>query len=275
IFCDGPRTEEEKKNTDLVRAIAHDTTGFASTTVIERDKNLGCAGSVIKGMEDMFSIYGELIIIEDDVLCSPYTLQFLNRCLKKYEQEDTVFNISAWSPPLKKTETFSYYPYDIYFIPRFECTGCWASWKNRWQRINWDVPDYAIFEHTPYLQYIYNIGGKDLTETIAAQMAGKIDSWAIRMDYARFKHGCLGLNPVYSYTTNIGFGSGTHTTAYTTRFDNDIRCAICAPSLSEYIFVDPQILAAYQNFYAPVQLSLPKRITRKIRRILKKISNRK
>ena len=85
IFCDGPRTEEEKIKTDAVHALAHAAQGFAAVKVVERTQNMGCAAAVIDGLKQMFAHHEKLIVIEDDILTSPYTLRFLNDGLDFYE----------------------------------------------------------------------------------------------------------------------------------------------------------------------------------------------
>ena len=250
IFCDGPRREEEKALTDEVRAIARKAEGFRAVDVVERENNLGCANSVIDGLDYMFTRHEQLVVIEDDILCSPHTLRFLNDGLEKYADKPVVFNIAAWSAPPKLMPLPRAYPFDVYFTPRFNCWG-WASWRDRWEKIDWTVTDYAFFAQSPCLQKAFNSGGRDLSPMLRDQMEGRIDTWDIRMDYARFKHGCLGLNPVYSYTTNIGMGSGTHTTGFTTRYDNDISKARTNPHLPDHVFVDDAVLAAYQKIYDP------------------------
>lgn len=266
IFCDGPRTDKEKRQTDAVRNVARSTTGFAKLEVIEQKNNLGCAISVISGLNEMFSLHKKLIVLEDDIISSPHTLHFLYTCLNKYEEESSIFNISAWSAPPILLPIRQTYPYDAYFIPRSNCWG-WGTWRDRWQKIDWDVSDYPFFSNTPVLQQAFNTGGEDLSRMLHAQLREKsIDSWAIRFDYARFKHGCLGLNPVRSYTTNIGFGSGTHTTAATSRWDNDINLAVSDPRLPEHIFVDEDILRAYKAVYSPPSLQI--RALNKLSRML-------
>jgi len=254
IFCDGPRREEEKTLTNEVRTVARKATGFRSVDVVEREKNLGCANSIISGLEHMFTRHEMLAVIEDDVVSSPHTLSFLNTGLEKYINEPVVFNISSWSLPPKLLPITCSYPFDVYFVPRFNCSGGWASWRDRWKKIDWNVADYAEFIKNTCLCHAFNNGGIDLAPMLQAQMEGRIDAWDIRMDYARFKHGGLGLNPVISYTTNIGMGSGTHTTESTTRYDNDIDKALSDPRLPDHIFVDSAILSAYQKVYGPPPL---------------------
>lgn len=203
VFCDGPRNAEEKPLTGEVRAIALGAAGFRSVDVVCRDENFGCAASVIDGVTKMFSLHERLIVIEDDVVCSPHMVNFLNTALEKYDLYKTVFNISAWSIPSRIFPVPSYYSYDVYCIPRFNCSGGWGTWRDRWEKIDWSVGDYKLFSRSSCLQAAFNMGGADLSALLQLQMEGRIDSWAIRMDYARFKHGCVGLNPVRSYTTTF------------------------------------------------------------------------
>ena len=250
IFCDGPRSEGERETTDAVRAVAKAAQGFGKLQVIERENNMGCAGSIIDGLQHMFAEHERVIVIEDDILCSPDTLTFLNDGLAKYKNHKTVWNISAWSPPAAIFPVPSDHPYDVYAIPRFNCWG-WASWRDRFALIDWSVSDYAIFSQCPALQNAFNRGGTDLTPMLKEQMFGKLNTWDIRMDYARFKYGCVGINPVRSYTTNIGMGCGTHTTDFTTRFDNDIFQAKSPAELRwlDHIFVDEDIRRKFVHIY--------------------------
>lgn len=250
IFCDGPRNEEEKALTDAVRAIAGAATGFLSLEVISSDCNRGCAGSVISGLDHMFARHETLIVMEDDFLCSPYTLYFLNDSLEYYKNEPVVFNIAAWSPPINALSIPAAYPYDAYFIPRFN-SGIWASWRNRYEMVDWKVEDYEEFIKTPCLQEAFNRGGGDLASMLCTQMEGngKIDSWAIRMAYASFKHGCLGLNPVFTHAVHIGVHSGTHYTNPDAVVTDNIDLARPVLRLPSCIFTNRQIVESYSNYY--------------------------
>ena len=95
IFCDGPRSDTETEQTNAVRNVAKSAQGFASLSIVERDKNLGCANSIIDGLAQMFTQYEKLIVIEDDILTSPDTLRFLNDGLDYYADDKRIFNISA------------------------------------------------------------------------------------------------------------------------------------------------------------------------------------
>lgn len=267
FFCDGPRNHEETQKTSAVHKIAHDAQGFATKEIIARKKNMGCAASVIDGLAYMFAKHEQLIIIEDDIITSPHTLHFLNSCLDKYLNYRTVSHIAAWSPPPTYIPIDKKYPYDVYAIPHFNGWG-WATWKDRWEKVDWEVEDFSVYKETPALQDAHCAGGEILKEILFAQMAGKVNAWDIRFDYMRFKHGCVGINPVNSYTTNIGCdGTGTHFTDSTvTYLDNNIELAIKNPRLPNHIFLHAPIVKSAHKAYTNRPLPLWKRILNKIRR---------
>src|SRR5579859_6231003 len=76
IFSDGPKNEADKAKVDEVRRIVKDLTGFKSVKVTERNDNLGLANSIISGVTKLVNEYDKVIVFEDDLLSSPYTLQY-------------------------------------------------------------------------------------------------------------------------------------------------------------------------------------------------------
>lgn len=267
FFCDGPRHEKDEPDTRAVRELAKNAQGFASVDVVERPKNMGCAASVIDGLTEMFRLHERLIVIEDDIVTSPYTLRFLSEGLARYADNEKVFDIAAWTPPHIARNLPANYPYDVYAIPRFNCWG-WASWRDRFQYIDWDVKDYQTFKNSPQLRKAFNAGGDDLSPMLDMQMEGKINSWGIRADYARFKKNMLGINPIHSYALNIGMGSGTHTTIGTTYWDSDISLAVEHPRFMDDIHVDTRIHETYLACYKGQKRSLPVRAINKLSRML-------
>ena len=267
IFCDGPRHEKDEPGTRAVRELAKKAQGFATVEVVERPKNMGCAASIIDGLTEMFRLHERLIVIEDDIVTSSYTLRFLSEGLARYADNEKVFNLAAWSPPHIARNIPANYPYDVYAIPRFNCWG-WASWRDRFQDIDWSVKDYQIFKNAPQLRKAFNAGGDDLSLMLDMQMESKINSWAIRADYARFKKNMLGINPVRSYVLNIGMGSGTHTTTATTYWDSDISLAMEHPRFMEDVSIDARILENYLACYKGQKRSLPVRAINKLSRML-------
>ena len=75
IFSDGWKNDNDKIKVESVRALIKKTEGFKSVSIIEREENLGLANSIIRGVTEIISKSGKVIILEDDLVTSPYFLQ--------------------------------------------------------------------------------------------------------------------------------------------------------------------------------------------------------
>jgi hypothetical protein len=134
----------------------------------------------------------------------------MNDALDFYQHNQKIFSVTGYNYPPTLMKIPGKYKNDIYFSPRNGSQG-WASWKNRWDLVDWTVKDYNEFIKNKKFQKQFNFGGDDLTEMLKSQMEGKIDSWSIRWCYAHYKNNALCVYPVISFITNIGYdGSGTH-----------------------------------------------------------------
>ena len=132
IFSDGPKTPEKKAGVEENRKYIHTISGFNSVHIIEREKNWGLANSLIAGITEVINKYGKVIVVEDDLILSPYFLQFMNEGLEKYKDDDRVGTITGFVPPIKDKlpETF--------FLKYFQCWG-WATWKRAWDLLEGDA----------------------------------------------------------------------------------------------------------------------------------------
>ena len=74
IFSDGPKTVEKAAAVAENRRYIHTITGFKSINIVEREKNWGLANSLIAGITDVINKYGKVIVMEDDLIISPYFL---------------------------------------------------------------------------------------------------------------------------------------------------------------------------------------------------------
>lgn len=271
VFVDGARNELDEMQVAKSVQVAKSAQQFKSLNVVVRERNYGCANSIIAGITESFRQFSRLAIFEDDIITSPHTINFLHCALEKYESKSSVFSISAWSPPPTLLRVPDDYSFDAYFTARCNVWG-WATWRDRWEQIDWDVNGFDALVASKSLQRGFNIGGNDLTPMLYDQMFGRIDAWDIRMDFTRFRLGCVALNPRVSFTTNIGMGSGTHTTELTTKYDNDVSLALSHFALPDFVFCDPLISNSFRSVYDSQPLY--KRVIDKVKRTIRqKVSN--
>lgn len=209
IFSDFYKDERDKDAVSNVRSIIHEIKGFKRISIIERNKHLGLGTSVINGVSEVLKRYENVIVLEDDLVTSPFFLKYMNETLSFYKNDKRIFSISGYNYPISIPQD---YKYSVYLSYRASSWG-WATWKDRWNKVDWDIKDYGKFVEDEEMQQLFNRGGDDLTNMLDYQMRGYIDSWAIRWCYAHFRNEAYCLHPVVSKVQNIGLdGSGTHRT---------------------------------------------------------------
>ncbi|WP_051688646.1 hypothetical protein [Butyrivibrio sp. AE2032] len=180
---------------------------FRMVHVSIKDNNVGLANSIISGVTDLMNGYSEVIVVEDDLITSQTFLEYMNAGLKFYRDDPSVWSVAAYGYKLKSLKK---YDHDVYASYRSSSWG-WASWKDRWEKVDWSVSDYEVLCNSKSLQKQLCLGGGDLYPMLQRQMRGESDSWAVRWAYAAAMYGMVTIYPKVGLVCNSGFdGSGTH-----------------------------------------------------------------
>lgn len=207
VFADAAKKEKDKEKVNEVRDIIEKLDGFKEINIIAASENIGCADSIIKGIDYVMDQHDRAIIVEDDIVTSPDFLQFMNKSLDIYEKDERIFSISGYNVPMKAADK---YKETIFLSYRYSSWG-WATWKNRWDEADWGVKGWEEVLKNRELNKLFRRGGDDLPYILKAQMNGTIDAWDIRWYYSHFKKNRFTVFPVKSLVENIGFdGSGIH-----------------------------------------------------------------
>src|SRR5690606_31084323 len=125
IYSDAEKHQKNRGSVNDVRAYIKTIDGFNSVSIIERDKNYGLANSIIDGVTTVVEKYGKVIVLEDDLVTSPYFLQFMNDGLNIYDENKDVASIHGYVYPVN-----GHLP-EIFFLRGADCWG-WATWKDMW-----------------------------------------------------------------------------------------------------------------------------------------------
>src|ERR1700712_3110243 len=133
VFSDGAKTDSDKAKVDEVRQLVKEITGFKSVKVISSKQNLGLANSIIKGVTQLVNEYGKVVVFEDDLLSSIYTLQYFNEALTRYANEEKVMHIGAYMFELADKKL----PQTFFF--RAATSWGWATWARAWKDFEEDV----------------------------------------------------------------------------------------------------------------------------------------
>lgn len=205
IYADAAKDVEALEKVQALREYLPTITGFRKVSIQFRAKNMGVDANVISGVTEIIERYGKAIVLEDDLITSPYFLRYMNEALDHYEQKDKVISIHGYVYPVVQQLN------EVFFLKGADCWG-WATWKRGWDLFEPDgkklldqleerkLEKEFDFENTyPYLQ------------ALREQANGETTCWDIRWYAAAFLADKLTLYPGKSLIRNIGLdGTGTH-----------------------------------------------------------------
>ena len=246
LFCDGAKGRRDAAQVAAVRAVARAASGFRSLTVVERERNLGLARSLIAGITELLERSERVIVVEDDLVLSPYFLGFMNDALELYAGDERVASVHGYLFPVRAAlpETF--------FLLGADCWG-WATWRRAWRHFEPDAAALLRRLRERRLEREFDLDGAyPYTRMLELQARGKLDSWAIRWRASCYLAGLVTLYPGRSVVRNAGLDrSGTHRDDST---EFEVKLAD-APVGVQRIPVEPSAAgrAAYAEFLGGLQ----------------------
>jgi hypothetical protein len=208
VYCDGAKPSasvEDLAAITEVRRIARHESRFGRTIVLERDSNLGLANSIVGGVTEVIQRHGRAIVVEDDLIVSPYFLKYMNDGLSRYRDNPRVGQIGACNffacgpryPP-------------SFFVPVADCLG-WATWVDRWQHFE---PDAALLldklEKARLMHRFDLEGAFQMEQMLRSQIERRVDSWAIRWQAVCVLKDWWTLYPNRSMSNHIESQANTH-----------------------------------------------------------------
>lgn len=204
IFSDGPKNEAAAEKVRAVRELIKKIDGFKKINIIERDKNIGLAASIIDGVTSIVNQYGKIIVLEDDLITHPHFLKFMNDALDKYEKEDRVMQVSGFMYNVDLDVK-----YDALFLPLFTTWG-WATWQRAWEHYDPEARGYETLKKDLGMIKRFNaMDNYDFFNMLKDQMEGRLNTWGIKWYLSCFINEGICLFPAKTLVINEGFdGSG-------------------------------------------------------------------
>ncbi|PCI27948.1 MAG: sugar transferase [SAR324 cluster bacterium] len=260
IYSDEAKNEDARKSVNEVREYLKTVTGFKKVTIIKREKNWGLADSIIDGVTKIVNEYGKIIVLEDDLVTSPYFLKFMNKALEFYKDEDKVWHISGYTPPLENIN-------ENFFIKPTSCWG-WATWDTKWAFFKKDTNGFLkLFDNKKQKDFNVN-NSYDYYSHIVFNHQKKINTWAIFWYASVYFNNGLSLHPKKSFVQNIGHdNSGTHCGS-SCAFDVELSKEF-ENKFSNNIFIDNITLSKLEKYYRSFKVPLHIKVLNKIQKVFK------
>ncbi|TSJ35963.1 hypothetical protein FO440_23890 [Mucilaginibacter corticis] len=204
VFADGPKENATAADLDLIqqaRAVVREKQWCKDVILIERDKNMYLEDNIIDGITQVINKHGKAIMLDDDLITSPYFLQYCNDGLQVYEHDKQIFSINSYMLPID----FETGP-ETFLCPVATSSTGWATWADRWKLFEASPAEIPEIVADMYLQNRFNVGLMD-----KMYMLTQMHTWDIRWYYTAFIRNGLGVFTTKSLIFNIGYdGSGTH-----------------------------------------------------------------
>ena len=209
IYCDGPRHERDVASVNEVLSVANSMTRFRSCKIIKRNSNFGLAKNIISGVSEQLISYDRVIVLEDDLVTSPFFLKYMNEGLEVYSNDSSVASIHGYRFPCNKKPL-----QDTFFLKGADCWG-WGTWRRSWKFFNPNARYLydKILQVNGYVDFNrkFSFGYMEMLQDV---YQGNATSWAIRWLASAWINEMYTLYPRESLVRNIGMdGSGVHCSA--------------------------------------------------------------
>lgn len=223
IISDGPRknSDKDKKNILVVREIFKNISWKCKLYKNYSNSNLGTKQRIISGISWVFKHVDEAIFLEDDCIPNRSFFLFMEEMLNKYRNNLNIGSICGTNLFDIKTSNK-----ESYFFSKYQDCWGWATWKNRWLKLDKSL---NTLENIKQKKYLYNYLGSYRAYLYWHWKLNKVknnelDSWSFLWTYTGFIKKYLHIIPKVNLVKNTGFGlnaSRTKINNYNIRLKNN------------------------------------------------------
>jgi hypothetical protein len=270
IYSDGPKEdkqEDNRKRISEVRELIRKEQWCGEVRIIEYEANKGLAASIKTGVNEVIQRYGRVIVLEDDLVTSPFFLNYMNEALDFYENRKAVFSISGYCLPPNKLRIPLDYPYDVFVSLRNSSWG-WATWTDRWNQIDWNINAYESIHSDPNIKEAFNRGGDDVFGLLESLKTGKLDIWSIQFTLAHFVNHAVSIVPVQSFIDNIGLDGSGENCRPSYSLKNMQLCKKKEYKFLDVLYEDKRLINSFYNAYCHKKRALWQKTINQIARNL-------
>jgi len=206
VIADGPKSPKEEEAVRLTRGCVEEFDWKCEVKRLYANENLGLRERVLTGLDHLFSIEEEAIILEDDCLPSKSFFRFASSGLEAYRHQVNVSLVSGSSPHSPRSIP------ELFFTLESPIWG-WATWRRSWQSFRAESLG-REFNEEEIEEISSTVEGIVAKRRMAnfLRKSHTLDSWAIEFSAYNRLRGRLSAVSGVNLVENIGFGKGsTHT----------------------------------------------------------------
>jgi hypothetical protein len=212
IIADAPRADrqEDRQRCEEVLKIVSAVDWPCTVVTNFAPENLGCRRRMKSGLDWLFSLVEEAIILEDDCLPDPSFFPYCSQLLERYRDCSQVGIISGFNP-MQRSFPF---PYSYYFTKLVLIWG-WATWRRTWQMYDEELTSWPRVREDGLLNLMWrDRKARQMWTGIFESMYAGVgpNAWSYQMVYTSWMRNWLNIIPSRNLIQNIGFDKdATHT----------------------------------------------------------------
>ena len=213
IAIDGPKSNDAKDRKQVVACvkIARERSSASNVSTLIRDSNLGCGVAISSAIDWFFQAEAQGIILEDDLVPTENFFEFVDEALEIYRRDVRVLSIGGFNAVPPKSISSS----DDIRFSRFPQIWGWATWRDRWQSYQYELPryptghefirvlrwcNYSAVQTFYWLRQFRRVRDRD------------VDTWDYQLTHLAMRQGRVSVVPNVNLVENHGWGnSATHT----------------------------------------------------------------
>lgn len=211
VVADGPRAGRpgETEQCAQARALTEQVSWDCEVSRNYASENLGCGNRVASGLNWVFGLVSEAIILEDDCIPHDSFFRFCDELLDRYRFDTKVGHIAGTSPAAGR-----YQGTGSYYFSRYNHMWGWASWARAWTYYDKSMASWPQRRASGWLNGLLD-RPKEVrywTRVFDAVYAGEIDTWDYQWIFASWVQGMYTAVPGKNLVSNVGYRSdATHT----------------------------------------------------------------
>lgn len=263
VVADGPRADRpgEAEKCAAVRSIVEQVDWPCEVLNNYAETNMGCKRRVSSGLDWVFELVEEAIILEDDCLPDRSFFSYCERLLDHYRHDERIMHIGGANFQCGLTRGDG-----SYYYSHLNHIWGWATWRRAWKYYDVNMSSYPLFCKQHHMDNILPHKGmrRAWLRSFSSVFASQLDTWDYQWTYAIWQQNGLSIIPNVNLVTNIGFGSdATHTS------DSDNPFA-ATPAASHGDLVHPRFMVpdrvADEYTFRAITRITPRRLLAKYRK---------
>lgn len=211
VVADGPRPDRpgEAERCAAARAIVADVNWPCQVSFNFSETNLGCRRRVSSGLDWVFGLVEEAIILEDDCLPDLSFFRFCDELLARYRDDARIAMISG-----NNFQQGAARGDESYYFSRYPEIWGWASWRRAWGHYDVDMKEWPKFRNDGWLERTFPQKrlARFWRDAFDAVHKGGLDTWDYQFSFSCLRRDALCVLPSVNLVSNVGFGAdATHT----------------------------------------------------------------